>query len=106
KRSKGCAAEVKLGNHPLSSAVVARQARCSRERGIMRQITLGSASRMAGPERLQQSWTLMHHARAAAASQPLPVAAGAAPRLDYRRCSPPMELVRGSLLEAAWYCPA
>ena len=91
---------------PPSSAVVARQSRCPRERASLRHSRLVGASRMAGQGRLQQSWTSMHHARAAAAAQPLPVAAGAAPRLDPRRCPPPMELVRGSLLEAAWYCPA
>ena len=42
---------------------------------------------MAGQERLQQSWTPMHHANAAGASQPLPLAAGAAPRLSSRRCT-------------------
>src|SRR6185503_5114701 len=41
----------------------------------------------------------MHHARSAAA-QPLPVAAGAAPRLDPRRCPPPMALVRGAAVRS------
>jgi hypothetical protein len=42
----------------------------------------------------------MHHARAAAAAQPLPLAAGAAPRLGSRRCTPTMEPVRGAAIRS------